>query len=138
MITSTYGIENLKIVVPNLLKWTNEDGKNYADLAELYSNVLRQWERYMYHVETNIGGVYENLKTYDQEGEVYQYVPKEKQREAVEFLNKQLFQTPYWLVEEDILRRIESSGMINRIGNYQRKVLNSILEPTRLARLIED
>ena len=138
MLASTYGIENLKIVVPNLLKWTNEDGKNYADLAELYSNVLRQWERYMYHVETNIGGVYENLKTYDQEGEVYRYVPKEKQREAVEFLNKQLFQTPYWLVEENILRRIESSGTINRIGNYQRKVLNSLLEPSRLARLIED
>ena len=36
------------------------------------------------------------------------------------------------------MRRIESSGMINRIGNYQQKVLNSILEPTRLARLIED
>ncbi|MEM6965852.1 MAG: zinc-dependent metalloprotease [Bacteroidota bacterium] len=138
MVASTYGIENLKIVVPNLLKWTNEDGKNYDDLAELYSNVLRQWERYMNHVQTNIGGVYENLKTYDQEGAVYQYVPREKQKEAVEFLNKQLFQTPYWLVEEDILRRIESSGTINRIGNYQRKVLNDILEPTRLARLIED
>jgi len=138
MVASTYGIENLKIVVPNLLKWTNEDGKNYADLAELYSNVLRQWERYMNHVQINIGGVYENLKTYDQEGSVYQYVPKEKQKEAVEFLSKQLFDTPYWLVEEDILRRIESSGTINRIGNYQRKVLNGILEPSRLARLIED
>jgi len=41
-------------------------------------------------------------------------------------------------VEEDILRRIESSGTINRIGNYQRKVLNDVLEPGRLARLIED
>ena len=138
MKASRYGIKNLKIVVPNLLKWTKEDGKNYDDLAELYSNVLRQWERYMYHVETNIGGVYENLKTYDQEGEVYQYVPKEKQREAVLFLSKQLFQTPYWLIEQDVLRRVESSGTINRIGNYQRKVLNDILEPSRLARLIED
>ena len=80
----------------------------------------------------------DSKKTYDQEGEVYKYVDKATQKSAVEFLNKQLFQTPYWLVEENILRRIESSGMINRIGNYQRKVLNDVLEPSRLARLIED
>ena len=138
MKASTYGIENLKRIVPNLLEWTDEEGKNYDDLSELYSNVLRQWERYMRHVETNIGGVYENLKTYDQEGEVYKYVDREKQKAAIAFLNKQLFQTPYWLVEEDILRRIESSGTINRLGNYQRKVLNDVLEPSRLARMIED
>jgi len=138
MKASTYGIANLKRIVPNLLEWTDEDGKNYDDLSELYTNVLRQFERYMFHVETNIGGVYENKKTYDQEGEVYKYVDKATQKRAVEFLNTQLFQTPYWLVEENILRRIESSGMINRIGNYQRKVLNDVLDPSRLARLIED
>ena len=138
MKASAYGIENLKRIVPNLLEWTDEDGKNYDDLSELYTNVLRQFERYMFHVETNIGGVYENKKTYDQEGEVYKYVDKATQKSAVEFLNENLFQTPYWLVEENILRRIESSGMINRIGNYQRKVLNDVLDPSRLARLIED
>jgi len=33
---SNYGIENLKRIVPNLIKWTAEDGKNYDDLETLY------------------------------------------------------------------------------------------------------
>ncbi|VAX35224.1 FIG00552894: hypothetical protein, partial [hydrothermal vent metagenome] len=71
---SQYGISNLKIIVPKLIDWTAEDGKDYADLKTMYGQVLSQYNRYMGHVASNIGGVYENYKTYDQEGAVYIYV----------------------------------------------------------------
>ncbi|MEC8883549.1 MAG: zinc-dependent metalloprotease, partial [Bacteroidota bacterium] len=65
---SNYGIENLKRIIPNLISWTSEDGKDYDDLETLYGQVLTQFNRYMGHVSNNIGGVYQYNKTYDQEG----------------------------------------------------------------------
>lgn len=135
---SRYGIANLKRILPNLIKWTEEDAKNYDDLQELYGQVLGQWNRYMGHVRTNIGGVYEYYKTYDQDGAVYTHVSKEKQAAAMAFLNKELFATPVWIIDTDILRNIESAGIINRVGNLQQGTLNQLLDPSRLARLIEN
>jgi hypothetical protein len=68
MKASMYGIKNLQRIVPKLIEWTAEDGKNYDDLETLYGQVLSQFNRYMGHVSNNIGGVYENHKTYEQEG----------------------------------------------------------------------
>ena len=68
----------------------------------------------MRHVGTIVGGVYNYQKTHDEEGAVYTHVEKAKQQEAVAFLNEQLFKTPTWLVEEDILARIQSTGVMDR------------------------
>ncbi|MGK0389840.1 MAG: hypothetical protein ACI94Y_002585, partial [Maribacter sp.] len=56
MKASELGIRNLKRIVPELIKWTEEDGKDYDDLKELYINVYSQLGRYMGHVTTNVGG----------------------------------------------------------------------------------
>lgn len=137
MKASGYGIANLKRIMNRLPEWTEGEGKTYDDLEELYGQVIGQWNRYMGHVRTNVGGVYEYLKRSDQEGAVYEIVPKAKQQEAVAFLNQQLFQTPTWLIREDMTNRFESSGMLNRIQSAQSRTLNSLLGADRLARLIE-
>ena len=93
-LASHYGILNLKRIVPNLIKWTAEDGKNYSDLQTMYGQVLRQYNRYMGQVASNVGGVYEYFKTYDQDGAVYTSVDKTKQKESLKFLQNQLFKTP--------------------------------------------
>ena len=41
VLASEYGIKNLKRIVPNLIEWTAEDGKNYDDLETMYGQVLR-------------------------------------------------------------------------------------------------
>ncbi|GAB3813544.1 hypothetical protein GCM10028895_05680 [Pontibacter rugosus] len=137
MKASTYGIANLKRIMPNLITWTAEDNKDYTDLEEMYMQVLGQWNRYMGHVTANIGGVYENYKTYDQQGDVYASVPKEKQQRAMKFLNEQGFSTPAWMLDESILHKIESAGTVDRVRNAQVNVLNNVLEPGRLARVLE-
>lgn len=134
---STYGIANLKRIIPNLVEWTQEDGKDYKDLNELYGQVLGQFNRYMGHVRTNVGGFYEWNKTYDQDGVVYEVVPKARQQAAVAFLNKELFQTPSWIVEKNVLRRIQAVGVVERVRSTQTSTLNQLLDPGRLARLIE-
>ncbi|MFH4967278.1 zinc-dependent metalloprotease [Gaetbulibacter sp. M240] len=138
MKASLYGIANLKLIVPNLISWTAEDGKNYDDLETMYEQVLGQFNRYMGHVTANIGGVYENYKTYDQEGAVYTHVNKEKQKEAMAFLQTQLFETPDWLIDENIFNKIESAGHVERIREYQVRTLNNLLDFGRMARMSEN
>ncbi|RZS92169.1 zinc-dependent metalloprotease [Aquimarina brevivitae] len=138
MKASDYGIKNLKRIVPNLIKWTSEKGKNYDDLSTMYSQVLAQYNRYMGHVSSNVGGVYEYYKTYDQEGPVYSHVKKEKQQRAMSFLQNQLFETPQWLLDTSIFNKIEFAGAVERIRKIQERTLNNLLDEGRMARLIEN
>lgn len=138
MIASELGIRNLKRIVPNLITWTEEMGKDYADLEELYGQVAGQFRRYMGHVSNNVGGVYEYDKTYDQPGAVYTHVPKEKQQRAVQFLDAQLFQTPAWMLDKDVLSRIQSDGVMDDIRGLQTRTLNSLFDGDRLKRMIEN
>jgi hypothetical protein len=135
---SEYGIKNLKRIVPNLIDWTSEDGKDYADLNTMYGQVLSQFNRYMGHVSANIGGVYQYYKTYDQSGAVYTHVNKLHQKNCMNFLQKQLFETPTWMIDVNILNKIEFAGITNRIRSTQSRTLNSVLDFGKMARLIEN
>ena len=134
---SNYGVENLRTILGNLVEWTSEDARNYDELEELYGQLAIQWNRYIGHVANNVGGWYENFKTSDQDGLVYEMVPEAKQREAMQWLDEQVFQTPEWLLEEDVLRRIEGAGAVERLRRYQVGAVNTLLAPQRLARMME-
>ena len=138
VLASTYGIKNLQRIVPNLIEWTTKDGETYDDLAQMYGQLLSQFNRYMGHVANNVGGVYEHYKTADQEGAVYTHVAKEKQAEALAFLDKELFQTPAWLLDKSIFERIEYSGSVERIRSLQERTLKNLLSLGKMARLIEN
>jgi len=133
---SKYGLENLKKVVPNLIEWTSKDGYAYDDLEEVYRELNYMWRGYVNHVITNIGGVYETRKTSDQAGAIYEPVPAKIQKDAVDFLNEEAFTTPDWLLNEDLLSRIESSGAIERVQQMQTRALQEVLEKDRLLRMI--
>jgi hypothetical protein len=135
---SSYGLSNLKIVAKNLIDWTTTDGENYEDLEELYGELVVVWNRYIGHVVTNIGGVHQTLKTSDQDGTVYEPVPKATQRESMQWLLDHAFSKPDWLMRSEISRRIEYMGMVERIRGLQVRHLNSLLSTSRLQRMIEN
>ena len=137
MLASEYGIKNLKRIVPKLIEWTTEAGEDYDDLEEMYGHVVSQFNRYMGHVSNNIGGVYEYYKTADQEGAVYTPVPKAHQKEAMQFIQDNLFTTPEWLIDENIFDRIEYSGSVERVRALQARTLNNILSLGKMQRLTE-
>jgi hypothetical protein len=137
MKASELGIANLKRITSNLVEWTERDGANFAELEELYNNVVAQWNRYMGHVTKNVGGVYENHKTYNQEGPVYTFVPRETQQRAMDFLVDYGFMTPDWLLDKDVLSRINQSTVVDNMRSAQVRVLNDLTDPQRIARLIE-
>ena len=137
MLASEYGIKNLKRIVPNLIEWTTEAGEDYDDLEEMYGHVISQFNRYMGHVSNNIGGVYEHYKAADQEGPVYTAVPKAHQKEAMQFLHDNLFETPEWLINKDIFDRIEFTGSVERVRALQSRTVNNILSLGKMQRLTE-
>ena len=141
MKASDYGIKNLKVILPNLMDWTAEEDKpykGYADLEEMYGQVLGQFNRYMGHVRTNVGGVYEIYKSTGQDEAVYEHASKSTQKRAVQFLNKELFATPMWMMDQEIISRIGDFGALERIRGVQVGTLNGILEWGRLGRVIEN
>jgi hypothetical protein len=138
VLASEYGIKNLKRIVPNLIEWTAEDGKNYDDLETMYGQVLGQFNRYMGHVASNIGGVYEYYKAYDQEGAVYTHVPADHQKKAMQFIQDQLFETPEWMLDNNIFNKIENAGHIERVRGIQTRTLNNMMDFGRMQRLLEN
>jgi len=135
---SNYGIKNLKRILPKLIDWTYEEGKNYDDLSTLYNQVFNQFNRYMGHVGSNIGGVYKYNKTYEQEGAVFTHVNRNHQKNSMNFLHQQLFTTPYWMLDQSIVNKIKAAGSIEKIRAMQVRGLNNLLSFDRLARVIEN
>ena len=135
---SEYGIANLKRIMPKLMEWTTKDGETYNELGYMYGQVLGQFGRYMGHVTNNIGGIYQYYKTSDQDGAVYTHVKKSRQQNCMNFLHNQLFETPEWMINKEILNKIEFAGITNRIRSTQSRTLNSLLDFGKMARLIEN
>lgn len=135
MKASYYGIKNLQRIMPNLMAWTREANEGYGNLSELYREITGQFGRYMGHVAKNVGGIYETPKTVEQEGAIYEPVPRETQQEAVRFLNQQLFITPKWLLDKDILNRTGNDATTVVIAR-QEPVLGRLLNAATLNKLL--
>jgi hypothetical protein len=114
-----------------------KEGESYRDLNELYGRVLGQWRTEMSHVAGIVGGFISQEKVVGQEGRIFTLIPKEKQAEAVRYLMDAAFVTPTWMIDEEILRRIEPVGVIERIRDAQNRILLSLLNSARFARLVE-
>ena len=118
-----------------LPEWTKEEGDQYENLATMYVQTLGQFNRYIGHVSTNIGGVYETFKTVEQNEAVYEIVPKTRQKEAVGFINKNVFETPTWLVDRAMWNKFNNPISADPIMTLQERTLNGIVSTDRLGRL---
>jgi hypothetical protein len=134
---STYGMKNLQFVVPKLVEWTATDGESYADLEEIYGELVYQWNRYVGHVITSIGGINGSRKAANQDGPVYRIVPEEYQQKAMKFMNDHALSTPEWLMNETILSRIEAAGAIEEAQALQGGFVEDIMDTDRMLRLVE-
>lgn len=134
MKASMYGIKNLQRIVPNLIQWTKEPNTGYEGLSEMYNQVVGQFGRYMGHVAKNIGGIYETPKMNDQPGAVYEYTPRSIQKEAMNFLQQQLFTTPTWLLNADIFSRTGENPLLV-ISSRQEPIINRLVSTNTLNKL---
>jgi len=135
IIASEYGIKNLKRIIAKLPEWTKEEGDRYENLSDMYNQVATQFNRYMGHVIKNVGGVNETFKSVEEAGDVYTPTTIERQKSAMQFLQNQLFATPKWLLDNNILNKISNPVANERLQSIQTNVLRSLLDKGRLYRL---
>jgi hypothetical protein len=136
MKASEYGIKNLKRIVPNLLDWTKEENEGYDNARMMYNEVVLQFTRYMGHVSKNIGGMTTTPRMVEEEGVIYDYVPKSVQKQAVAFLNDQLFKTPTWLLDKKLYQVAQVGGM-NSIASLQETSINRLVSGTTINKLLQ-
>lgn len=137
MKASFYGIKNLQRILPNLIEWTKEPNKDYTSAARMYSEVVTQFNRYMGHVAKNIGGIYTTPKKVEEKGNVTEFVSAKTQQEALNFLAEQLFKTPTWLIDKNLI----NMAMVNpadNIGNVHRSVINRLISKFTFDKMIRD
>lgn len=103
---SEYGVRNLKRIMPNILKWTTSVGDDYLEAGKLANDVIGQWYLYSYHVLTNVGGVYLNNTIYGDETKSTIFVPRERQKRAVNYLIDQVITYPIWLFGDQLFNYV--------------------------------
>ncbi len=137
MLASDYGIKNLKRIIPNLYDWTKTDGENFDLLEEAYNDAVSQYRRYIGHVTKNVGGVMETPKTSDEAGNVYEPTSKANQKDAIKWLNTNVFATQKWLLEEKIIAKIRPDYGVDAISRIQESTVNNLIRADRLQRILE-
>ena len=135
MKASTYGIKNLQRIIPNLPAWTVEPNEEFGSLSRMYDQVASQFRRYIGHVGYNFGGIYENLKKNNQKGDVYSFVTKATQKEAAAFMNKEVFQTPTWLINKEIINKTGKNMQVI-ILSLQESALGRMLSTSTMNKLL--
>ncbi len=121
---SEYGLKNLKRVMQSLPQWTHEDNDQYDDLKMIYSEVLGQFNRYRNHVMKNIAGQYRNNMPGQ---EPLANVPMKRQKEALQYLGRNIFDAPEWLYPSNIINKVimePSSSQLSLQENVVGRVLS--------------
>ena len=136
MVAGLYGIKNLKRILPNLLEWTKEPNEGYGNARTMYNELTAQFNRYMGHVTKNIGGIITTPRTVEEGAPVFEFVPKARQKEAMQFLQQQLFTTPKWLLDKKLFS-LAGAGDMNTISSLQSSVLNRLLSGSTIDKLIQ-
>ena len=128
MKANEYGMKNLKRVMENILAWTAQPDGQYDDLNMIYKSVRAQHLKYTLHVQRNLGGRYTNnlpgLKPHD-------YLPRSVQKEAIEWLGRNLFEAPLWLYPDEVVSRTGVKPM-DEIRDRQSSVVALLLAPGML------
>lgn len=131
------GIKNLKRNMQWIQSATVKPTEGFDVLSELYSRQIGQFRTEMGHVANLVGGMNSQEKYGDQPGPRFVPVPKARQAQAMKFIADNALQTPTWLIDTDILRKIEPNGGVNRIVNAQSSLVSSLLNDGKMTRLIE-
>ncbi len=122
---SEYGIRNLKVIMENLVEWTAKEGEDYSTTLEMYSEVLKQFNRYMGHVSKYIGGNFLEYPVYGDGKPAFTPVSREKQKEALEFVMSSLKDMPSWLMDKKIISIDEPRNPA--IYDYQAAFVRSLI-----------
>lgn len=129
---NTYGMKNLKYVTANFMDWVAVENEDYTFALDVYKDIIGQYKRYLGHAMVCVGGMYINDKYHGDNRPLYQYVPRKKQQEALDFVLRNLDDASNWLINDKITAGI---GPSNRANIAQTQFFSEILTREVLGRL---
>jgi hypothetical protein len=135
---TTYGLKNISRISQMLIPATTKYGEDYDMLKDMYTALDRQRLTELMHVLKLVGGVVETDYHAGRGDVVYAPVPKAQQARAVRFLIANAFATPKDLLQPAVLNRIEPYGVTDRVLSEQRIFLGSLLNETRVRRMLDN
>lgn len=147
---SEYGIANLKKLMPKVLSITanNKETQDYTEAGQLYYAIISHWNNLVYHPLANVGGIYLENTLRNSSQSTYTFVPKEIQKQAVEFLIRETITDTDWLFESELnkytypIRNTPAGNVENApsllLKNAQSYVYWDLLDNKRLVRMSEN
>ena len=150
MKSARYGIANLKRIMPHIIEWTRngDPAQTYDQASDYYSGIISQWRLFLYHVLANVGGIYLERSTIDENKPAYTFVEKSRQKDAVQFLLDEVLTYPHWLFDAPVSQKVlilrstpngmEEQELAYLLRNQQNYILWDLLDNTRLIRMYEN
>jgi hypothetical protein len=135
MKASSYGIKSLQRIITNLPEWTKQSNKDFTGLATMYNQVIGQFSYYIWHVATNVGGIQRTPKRVEQNGSVFEFTPKATQKEAVSWIQSNVFTTPTWMIQKKITG-LTGQTPLEMISRIQNRALAGVINTTTINNLI--
>ena len=103
----------------------------------MYDELLSVYRRYIFHVIGVIGGINQTLiNTNQNDSYTYVNVDRQEQIRALNFLDNELWETPTWLLNKDIISQFNNSDGLFKIEGMHERALSSLLSYRRLNRML--
>lgn len=105
---SVYGVKNAKYIMNHLIEWTAEEGKSYEYTSEIYKELVKQYQRYLGHVLSYMGGVHLYYGVHGEDKPFYEPVSAVKQRDALDWLFNEFRTNASWILLPEVCDKIGS------------------------------
>ena len=123
MKANEYGLKNLRRVMQNIEKWTAQPDGEYEHLNEIHRAARAQYQRYVNHVQRYLFSKYVNNAPGQKPNDI---VPRELQKEALQWIDRNVMEAPLWLYPESIVTKL-GVDYIDEIRARQQTVIALLL-----------
>ena len=138
VMATTLGLRNLERVSKMLMTATStKPGDPWDDLERVYGRMVNQWSVQMNQVVRVIGGLESQQQHIGQAGMRFRTVPRARQEAALKFLLSNAFTVPSFMIQPDVLRRIQPTGVVDRVRAAQTTLMGALLQSARIDRMTE-
>lgn len=134
MRANEYGLKNLQRVMQNLEQWTAQADGQYDDLNTMHRAARAQYQRYVNHVQKYLFSKYVNNAPGEKP---YDIVPRDLQREAVDWLSRNVMEAPMWLYPKSVVSKL-GVDYADEIRNRQQTLIAMLLSPNAISNLMGD
>ena len=134
MRANDYGLKNLQRVMAHIEEWTAQPDGQYDDLNFVHRAVRAQYQRYVNHVQKYLFSKYVNNAPGEKPHDI---VPRELQREAIDWLSRHVMEAPMWLYPKSVVSKL-GVDYADEIRNRQQTLIAMLLSPNAISNLMGD